>query len=195
MAKYNLESEKTTKFFCKLNMKVKSTAQFDKLIVKEENPDGQVRERTITDQKSLEWEVRKYYWKLYGKQKVVIDKEEVKNMTGNIKKISQLEKDKLHEKNTMTEVITCLQNTRNNVAPGCGGFSGTFYKVFWCYIKNVVLGAIHQIYEDKTLPVTLRLEVIALILKGSKDKRYIANWRPFTLLETLYKLLLLNLAL
>ena len=71
---------------------------------------------------------------------------------------------------------------RNNVIPGCGGFSGTFNKVFGCYIKNVVLGAIHQTFEDKALPVTVRLGIIALIPKGSKDKRYIPNWHPLTLL-------------
>ena len=107
-----------------------------------------------------------------------------------MKKISSMEKDKLYKKITMKEVSTCLKNMRNKVAPGCGGFSGAFYMVFWCYIKNVVLSAIHQIYEDKALPVTLRLGVITLFPKGTKDKRYIANWRPLTLLETLYNLLL-----
>ena len=77
----------------------------------------------------------------------------------------------------------------NNVALGCGGFTEAFYKVFWCYLKHVVLGETHQIFEDKSLPISLRLGIIAIILKGAKDKRYIANWRPLTLLETLYKLL------
>ena len=75
----------------------------------------------------------------------------------------------------MQEVSTCLRNTRNNVTPGCGGFTGAFYKVFWCYLKNVVLGAIYKIFEEKELPITLRLGVRALIPKGSKDKRFIAN--------------------
>ena len=132
---------------------------------------------------------------MYRKQELEIDKEEITRLTGNMKKISQIERDKLDEKITMKEVSTCLKNTRNHVASGCGGFSDAFYKVFWCYIKNVVLVTIHQIYEDKNLPVKLRLQIIALNPKGNKDKRYNANWRPLTLLGTLYKLLLSILAL
>ena len=70
-----------------------------------------------------------------------------------------------------------------------------FTKVFWCFLKKVVLGAVHHIFEDKQLLITLRLGIIALIPKGSKYMRYITNWRPFTLLQTLYKLLSATLAL
>ena len=116
-------------------------------------------------------------------------------MTGHVKMISEAEKAKLELEITMTKVSRCLKDTRNNVAQGSRGFSSAFYKVFWCYLKQVVLGAIHQIFKDKQLLVNLRLGIIALIPKGSKDRIYIANWQPFTLLETLYKLLSTILAL
>ena len=115
-------------------------------------------------------------------------------MTGHIKKISGAEKTELEKKITLEEISNSLKNTRNNVASRTGGFSGAFYKVIWCYMKKVVLGAIHQIFEDKQLTVSLRLGMIAIIPKGSKDRRYITNWRPLTLLETLYKLLSSTLA-
>ena len=70
-----------------------------------------------------------------------------------------------------------------------------FYKVFWGNLKNIILGVVHQIFKDKQLPITLRLGIIALIPWGLKDRRYIANWRPLMLLETLYKLLSTTLAL
>ena len=57
-----------------------------------------------------------------------------------------------------------------------------------------MLGAIHEIFENKELPLTVRLGIIALIPKGDKDKRLISNWRPLTLLETLYKLISSTLA-
>ena len=37
---------------------------------------------------------------------------------------------------TEDEVSKTLKNTRNNVAPGSGGFGGGFYKVFWKFLKN-----------------------------------------------------------
>ena len=56
------------------------------------------------------------------------------------------------------------------------------------------MGEIHHIFEDKQLPVSLQLDIIAVIPKGSKDRRYIVNWRPLMLLETLNKLLSSTLA-
>ena len=44
------------------------------------------------------------------------------------------------------------------------------------------------------MPKTLRLGTIALISKGDKDQKFITNWRPLTLLETLYKLISATLA-
>ena len=51
-------------FLCKRNKKVKNAAQFDTLIIKENYDRGVEKERTITDQKSIEWEVQKFYWNL-----------------------------------------------------------------------------------------------------------------------------------
>ena len=57
-----------------------------------------------------------------------------------------------------------------------------------------MVGAINEIYVNGELPITLRLGLIALIPKGEKDQKFITNWRPLTLLETLYKLISATLA-
>ena len=147
--------------------------QFDTLVVKENIINGEEQEIIITDQKSIAGEVRNFYWKLYRRQEVVVSTDEIRNVTGHIKKISNEEKPELEQKITIEELSKCLNNNRNNVAQGCGGFSGALYKVFWCFLKYVVLGAIHQIIEDKQLPITLRLGIIALIPKRTKEKRCI----------------------
>ena len=87
---------------------------------------------------SIEWEVCKFYWNLYQKQDVEVDLEEIKRMTGHMKTISDVEKAKLEIQIIISDVSQCLKNTRNNVAPGSGGFSGAFGKVFWRYLKKVV---------------------------------------------------------
>ena len=68
------------------------------------------------------------------------------------------------------EVENTLKCTKNNIAPGHGGFGGGFYKVFWKFLKNTVVNAINEIYENEELPITLRLGVIALIQRGTKIK-------------------------
>ena len=88
-----------------------------------------------------------------------------------MKRISDDERYNLEERITLEEVSKTLRSTRNDVAPGAGGFSVSFYKVFWCLIKHIVVGAIHEIFENKELPIMVRLGIIALIPKGDKDKK------------------------
>ena len=59
--KMQLEGEKPTKFFYNLNKKRLAKAQFTELHVIEKNKEGSDEVRVITEQKEIEWEVRKYY--------------------------------------------------------------------------------------------------------------------------------------
>ena len=118
LAKYNLKGELPMKFFCSLNREVKRKAQFEVLRVTETDQEGRETELMITEQKSVEWEVHKYYWKLYRKREDVISKEDILEMTGPIRKISAHDSKKLKEKLTLEEVSKTLSNTRNNVALG-----------------------------------------------------------------------------
>ena len=63
-----------------------------------------------------------------------------------VKQISLHDRDNLENEISMDELSKTLKNTRNNVAPGAGGFTGGFYKVFWKNLKNIVLGAVHEIF-------------------------------------------------
>ena len=90
---------------------------------------------------------------------------------------------------TMAEIEFVLQKTRNNIAPGSSGFSGAFYKAFWPELKHTVHLAINSIYYDNELPESLRFGIVHIIPKGQKDQRHLSNWRPLTLLNTLYKLI------
>ena len=170
---------------------MKSRAQFEELHVKEKNEGDEEVIRVVKKQSSVEWEVRKYYWSLYRKEERFCSKQDIQENIGEVKRISEEENCQLEKKITMEEVSNTLKNTRNNVAPG---FTGSFYKVFWCFVKKIVLGAIHKIFDNKELPISVRLGITALIPKGDKDRKYILNWRPLTLLETLYKMLSSTLA-
>ena len=66
--------------------------------------------------------------------------------------------------------------------------------MFWKYLKYIVVGAIREVYKNRELPLFQRFGIIALIPKADKDRRYIKNWRPLTLLETFYKLISATLA-
>ena len=90
-----------------------------------------------------------------------------------LKKLCLDDKSRLEVKITREEVCNTLKQTCINVDPGPGGFGGAFYKVFWKFLKNVVIGSINDIYENGELPLSLRLEIVALIPKSDKDQLFI----------------------
>ena len=73
-AKNNLEGERPTKLVCSLSKKLKSKAQFETLHVKEVGANGEEVIREVTKQNEVEWEICKFYWKLYHKETSIIDK-------------------------------------------------------------------------------------------------------------------------
>ena len=130
MAKNQLEGERPTKFFCSMNKKMKAKAQFEEVHVVEKDRNGDEKIRVVKEQKAVEWEVRKFYWNLYRKGETNCRKEEILEKIGEVKRISDDERYNLEERITLEEVSKTLRSTRNDVAPGAGGFSGSFKRSF-----------------------------------------------------------------
>merc|ERR1712082_303480 len=59
----------------------------------------------------------------------------------------------------------------------------------WISLKTLVYKTINAIYDSNILPESLRFGIVDIIPKGDKDRRLLTNWRPLTLLNTLYKLI------
>ena len=109
-------------------------------------------------------------------------------MVESCPKISENEKVKMEGLLSLDELTKYLKKTKNNVSPGSSGFSNEFFKFFWIDIKLFVMNALNFGYEMGMLSVTQRLGIVTLIPKGDKDKTFLKNWRPLTLLNSLYKL-------
>ena len=60
-----------------MNKKQTKKAQLEELHIVEKKPGGEEQVKVITDQKLVEWEVRKFYWKLYQDEEKIINKEEI----------------------------------------------------------------------------------------------------------------------
>ena len=123
--KNNLEGEKPTRFFCSMNRKMKSKAQFETVHVKEENESREELIRVVTMQSAVEWEVRKFYWSQYRIEETFHNEQDILDRIGVVKGISEDDRCNLKDEITMEEVG--IKNTKNNVAPGAGGFTGSFY--------------------------------------------------------------------
>ena len=72
-----IEGERPTRFFCKMNRKCLAKAQFEELHLEGVDENGKEVVKILKEQKSIEWVVRKYYYNLYSKQEARVDKEEI----------------------------------------------------------------------------------------------------------------------
>ena len=55
-------------------------------------------------------------------------------------------------------------------------------------LKNFIVESVNHSLKTGTLAISQRLGIITLIPKGDKDKTLLKNWRPLTLLNSIYKM-------
>ena len=81
-----------------------------------------------------------------------------------------------------------LKKMKNDKSPGLSGFSADFFKVFWKRLGQFVLRSINYGYATGKLSESQRQGIITCIPKENKSKQFLKNWRPLTLLDTVYKI-------
>ena len=86
------------------------------------------------------------------------------------------------------ELTKVLAKTKVISSPGWDGFSYNFMKEFWSDLKYLLKKVIDESFRVEQLPPSQLWGNISLIPKGDKDKLYLKNWRPLTLLPAFYKL-------
>ena len=77
----------------------------------------------------------------------------------------------------------------NNKSPGNDGLSKEFYEPFWEDIKDVFINSLKQAKIKVSLTISQRQAVIKLFEIMDRDKRFIKNWRPISLLNVDTKIL------
>ena len=103
--------------------------------------------------------------------------------------LSEEKKNSCEGEITEEEILKALKSMKNNKSPGNDGMSKEFYQTFWNDLKNVFLPAIKKAYHTKKLSYSQYQAVIRLIEKKGRDKRFIKNWRPISLLNVNTKLI------
>ena len=185
-AKYKLEGEKATRLFCQLE-KFNGTQKFIPQLIVEEN--GVTK--TLNKQVEIETNAQKFYANLYSNHDHIIT-QNVEDFLGpsaqSLPKLSNQQSESMSGHISIDEMTKYLKKTKNNVSPGSSGFTGDFYKFFWLDIKHFVVRSANYSFDIGSLSIQQRLGIVTLLPKGLKDKRYLANWRPLTLLNSFYKL-------
>ena len=105
-----------------------------------------------------------------------------------IPKLEQQEANNLEGMLTIEEAGQTLKHMKNNKSPGTSGFSADFFKVFWKDLGHFVVQAINYGYRQGDLSITQKQGLIICTPKENKNRHFLKNWRPITLLNTVYKI-------
>ena len=92
------------------------------------------------------------------------------------------------------EIYQSLIGMGNNKSPGNDGLTKEFYCIFWNEIKNIFINSLRKSKFLTTLSTSQRQVIIRPIKKPNKDKRFISNWTPISLLNVDQKLISKTLA-
>ena len=71
----------------------------------------------------------------------------------------------------------------NNKSPGNDGLRKEFYQTFLQDMKDIFFSSLEKSKRLKYLYTSQRQAIIKLLEKPNKDKRYVSNWRPISLLN------------
>ena len=74
-------------------------------------------------------------------------------------------------------------------SPGNDGISREFYDFFWEDVGILMFDSFMEAKVKKELSVSQRQAIIKLLEKMDKDRRFIKNWRPISLLNIDVKIL------
>uniref|UniRef100_A0A251UE24 Putative RNA-directed DNA polymerase, eukaryota, Reverse transcriptase zinc-binding domain protein n=1 Tax=Helianthus annuus TaxID=4232 RepID=A0A251UE24_HELAN len=86
------------------------------------------------------------------------------------------------------EIWSAIKSCDGDKAPGPDGFSLKFFKSFWVKLKPLILGFMNDFYQSGHLNPGCTSSFIALIPK-IKDPQDLSNFRPISLVGSLYKIL------
>ena len=72
--------------------------------------------------------------------------------------------------------------------PGSDEFTVEFYLHFWSILGEEMIQSFNQTLTHGHLNITKRQGIIRVVPKKRKNKLYLENWRPISLLNTDYKI-------
>ena len=133
-------------------------------------------------------EMRRFYQSLYNSKQVKpLDESNISGFSHNFNVLSENESAALDAEITEGELKTQIFKSGLNKSPGPDGFTNEFYRILWFKIKTLLLNLMRHFFEHKHIRQNHLMGIITCIPKGDKLRNKLKNWRPITLLNSIYK--------
>ena len=174
------EGEKPSKFF--LNLENRNFVSKHIRELKGEN------NTKISEPNKILKEMGKFYEHLYTKKETTdINTTNYAHIEKKLTKINKDERVSLEKDISLEDLKYIVFKSKNNKSPGPDGYSNEFYKTFWDQIKILLLKLMNYYRKNGFLNKSQLSGVITCIPKGGKLRNDLKNWRPITLLNSIYK--------
>ena len=174
------EWEKPSKYFLNLEKKNYLNKNITEII---DN-----NKKIINDPKKILKEQALFYRDLFSTKNTNIkDNTRYMHLLDNLPSISNTSKLSLEQEISLEELEEIIKTSKNNKAPGPDGFSNEFFKVFIDELKHWILKLYKESIHLKRLPDTILEGIITCIPKTGKERNSLKNWRPLTMLNSVYK--------
>ena len=176
------QGEKPTKYFASLERKL----YIDKTVKKITLDDNTI----CTDQKKILQHLKSYYGKLFQSKDHDIDDIDLYTHLKKCKinKLNDQQASTLEGELTIEELGNSLYRMKNNKCPGIDGFPAEFFKMFWGYLKIWIQRALICSFQKGILSTSLKQCIIICLPKKGKNREFIKNWRPLSMLSVIYKI-------
>ena len=106
----------------------------------------------------------------------------------NFNILSEFDATQIEGRISYEEALQFLKKMKNDKSPGSDGFTTEFFKFFWLDLGHFITRYINYSYDIEELSVTQKLGIITCIPKTDKIRHLLKNWRPISLLNTIYKI-------
>ena len=139
----------------------------------------------IQDQEPIRKNLREFYSSLYTRKSLKTERDCLEYLAGiSAPSLSKHDQGLCEGQLSLKEIFDALNNMPTDKTPGNDGITKEFYLAFFDILEpEPFLMGYNHVFSQGELSASQKQAVIALIEKKDRDKQYIKNWRPISLLN------------
>jgi len=178
------EDEKNTKYFLNLINYHKNKSSIMSL----KNSNSNKPQVVTNDKRHILDTIQKFYTDLYSAVDTEKGTNHVTHFGDDLPQLADHDRTMLDREISENELYETLKTFSNGKCPGNDGLSAEFYLKFWDNIKTCLVECLQENIYKGEMSVSQKQSVISLLEKEGKDKLYLKNWRPISLINVDAKL-------